>query len=81
MINVKINTKKMPSGKWSCYTTINGFDKAFVGDFSVVCQMNDWLRDKNVIPEFTEPIIYKTRVKASKLQVGYQFSRIDSGIV
>lgn len=81
MIKATINTKKMPSGEWSCYTTINGYDKAFVGDFSVVCQMNNWLRDKNVIPKWIEPIIYPPKVKPTKPPIDYQISRIDSGMV
>ena len=43
-----VNTKKMPNGKWSCFTTYKGTDMAFVGNISVVSQMAAkiaWLKD------------------------------------
>ncbi len=59
MESLKIYTKKMPNGMWSCYTTYDGTDHAFTCyDISAVSKMANWLRDKPVKPIWDEPVIY-----------------------
>ena len=58
-MDLKIHTKKMPNGMWSCYTTYNGTDHAFTShDISAVAKMGNWLHNKSVNPVWEEPVIY-----------------------
>ena len=81
MQKIEVNTKKMPNGKWSCYTTYKGMDKAFVGDISVVKQMADWLNNEPVEIVWNEPVIHLPKEHEPKPQIRYSYSRIDVGMV
>lgn len=77
---VTIKTKKMTSGKWSCYTTYKGIDKAFEGnDITVVSQMMDWLNSLGNKPElyWEDPVIYKPEEKIPEPPIQFQRNRID----
>lgn len=79
-MNVKVNTKKMPNGEWSCFTTYKGIDKAFVGNISVVSEMANWLKGlpiENII--WNDPVIHLPKEKESN----YKFRRpkLDVGMV
>lgn len=78
-MNLKVKTKRMPSGDWSCYTTYKGMDKVFVGGIEAVSQMSDWLKNEPVNIEWIEPEIHETR----KPKTNYRFKRprVDVGIV
>jgi len=79
MQKIKVNTKRMPNGKWSCFTTYKCMDKAFVGGISVVKEMADWLKNEPVEIVWTEPVIHPPKEKAST----YKFRKpvIDVGMV
>lgn len=79
MQTLEVNTKRMPNGKWSCFTTYKCMDKAFVGDISVVKQMADWLKNEPVEILWTEPEIHPPRAKESKRK--WTPPRIDIGMV
>lgn len=80
MEELKVRTKKMPSGEWSCFTTYKGTDKAFVGEnIGVVAEMATWLKNEPVEIEWIEPVI----CKPAKPKSNYQFKRpkIDDAMV
>ena len=53
----------MPCGEWSCYTTYNRIDKAFVGNISVVADMMDWAKKRfNGEIIWTEPVIHHKEI-------------------
>lgn len=79
MQTIEVNTKRMTNGKWSCFTTYKGMDKAFVGDISVVKHMADWLKNEPVEIIWTEPVIHPRRAKESKYK--WTPPRIDIGMV
>lgn len=58
----KIETKRMPNGKWSCFATIEGYDYAFVTDSKEDSQrqMTDLLVKKNLLHRsvFLEAVVY-----------------------
>ena len=62
IIDLKVETKRMPSGVWSCYTTFGGIDKAFTGkDIGVVSEMAEWLKKKpiNINIIWVDPVIHE----------------------
>lgn len=59
-MKLKVRTKRMPSGNWSCYTTYKGIDKAFEGGIDVVAQMVDWLKNEPVKIEWVKPVIHES---------------------
>lgn len=79
IMELKVRTKRMPSGNWSCFTTYKGVDKSFEGGIEVVSQMADWLKDEPVKILWIEPVIHEP----SKPKTNYRFKRprIDSGMV
>jgi len=79
IMELKVRTKRMPSGDWSCYTTYKGTDKAFVGGIEVVSQMADWLKEEPVTIKWIEPEIHEP----VKPNTNYRFKRpkIDDAMV
>ena len=77
-ITLNVYTKRMPNGKWSCFTTYKGIDRAYVGDtISVVADMGEWLVGKPVNPVWHDPVIHPLREKEPEIPIRYQRSRID----
>lgn len=47
--DLKVRTKQMPSGEWSCYTTYKGVDRAFTGDNILVQEkMQNYLKNEKI---------------------------------
>lgn len=59
---IEIETKRMPNGKWSCFSTFEGYDHAFVTDSKEQSQseMKDQLKKRGLEDQviFLEAIIF-----------------------
>lgn len=72
---IDIETKKMPSGKWSSYVTIQGYDHAFVTDSESESQsqMKEQLKKSGIKGNFLPSVIHPPYSKKLKYKWSLPF--------
>lgn len=80
---IRIGTKKMPSGDWSCFATIKGYDYAFVTSSREESQqqMQDHLKESKLSDHalFMEEIEYHPveRKRTYQWEIKWEIRRLD----
>lgn len=76
---IEIETKKMPNGKWSCFSTFQGYDHAFVSDSKEQSQqeMKDKLMKRGLLDQaiFLEAVIFPPTKHTKRYR--WPFPRLD----